>query len=42
MRAQPRGEEELAALHDPFKPVENGPSLVKIQEYVQAINKRSE
>ncbi|MET4687441.1 hypothetical protein [Sinorhizobium fredii] len=23
--------------HDPFKPVENGPSLTKIQEYVQAI-----
>ncbi|ASY56378.1 hypothetical protein SS05631_c14400 [Sinorhizobium sp. CCBAU 05631] len=23
--------------HDPFKPVVNGPSLTKIQEYVQAI-----
>ncbi|MGO8198179.1 hypothetical protein ACC735_02455 [Rhizobium ruizarguesonis] len=23
--------------HDPFKPVENGPNLTKIQEYVEAI-----
>jgi hypothetical protein len=28
---------KLPHYHDPFKPVENGPSLAKIQKYVQAI-----
>ncbi|PDT34004.1 MULTISPECIES: hypothetical protein [Sinorhizobium] len=37
MRAQSWAKENWPHYHDPFEPVANGPSLAKIQKYVQGI-----